>query len=134
MKTLWKMRLYRDHEVFESAEMSPDKQKDRSISVYSFQGKTIHSIQEPEIKQLINAAQKMCGIINLEPSKAVGIPVSIFCGLDVITVSCESFLFEIRSVNGMPKVKTVNSCMYTREQFNAIFDFIDVLIENGWFF
>lgn len=134
MKVLWKMRLYRDHEVFESAEMSSDKQKDSNISVYSFQGKTFHSTHDAKIRSMINAALKMCKIINLEPSKTVGIPVSIFCGLDVITVGCESFLFEISSVNGTPTVKTVNSFMYTREQFNAIFDFIDVLIENGWFF
>ena len=133
MKALWKMRLYKDHEVFESAEMSPDKQKDSNISVFSFQGKTFHSVKEPEIKKLIDAGLKMCGIIDLEPSKTIGVPVSIFRGLDRITVCCESFLFEVCSVDGTPKVKTVNSCMYTREQYNAIFDFVDVLVENGWF-
>lgn len=134
MKTLWKMRLYKDHQVFESAEMTSDAQENSINSVYSFNGKTFHSAHDPKIKLLIDAALRMCEVINLEPCKTVCVPVTIFCGLDKMTVNCDSFLFEVRSENGIPKVKTVNSSMYTRKQYNAIFDFIDVLIENGWFF
>ena len=61
-------------------------------------------------------------------------PVFISRGYKNLHIVWTCGVFEVCFDEGKLKVRTENGWFFTREQFNALFDFVNVLIEHNWFF
>ena len=129
---LWKMHLYNEEQRFKFTEHTPEIRKRRfRISDYDFETDKIYKPDDPKIKDIITSAMEMCKKLELNLKDC---PVSIYRGYTRLHIMWKCGVFEICFDDGKVKAKTENGWIFTREQFNALFDFINVLIEHNWFF
>lgn len=128
---LWKMFINEKTVNFGSTECTPKKEKNLRLADYDFYIEQVHSPDDPAIKPIINAGIEMYSNLRFNLK---GETLHIVRGFERVTVWDTQELFTICFEDGLSKVHTTSSNAFTRKQFNAIFDFVDVLIKYEWFF
>lgn len=88
----------------------------------------------PEIKPIVEAAFKLAKELNLSLSDQQQEQVSIKREFQRLVVIHNCGVFEAKLKNDEIALGTENDRTFTRQQFNAMFDFLDVLKETNWFF
>lgn len=128
---LWKMFVNEKTVKFGSTECTPKKEKNFRIADYDFYIEQVYSLDDPIVKPIITAGIEMYRKMGFNLK---GETLHIVRGFKEVTVwnTCKAFIIYFE--DGLVKVRTMNSSAFTREQFNAIFDFVDVLIKYDWFF
>ena len=128
---LWKMELNNDEQSFSFTEQTPEIQKEFRFGDYYFKTDKSYKPDDPKIKDIITSAIKMCEELELNFKDS---NVSIYRGFTRLYIMWKCGLFEIVLKDGKVRARTENGWTFTREQFNAVFDFVNVLIEHNWFF
>lgn len=129
MKYLWNMSIQEDEVEFRYTEHTPEKEA-RGIGL-SFNANKSYDSDDKEIKPIVDAAKQMCNILKLDITKNNLLLMRSFERFIVI-YGCG--VFEAKLKNDLVVIGTENGRLFTREQLNAIFDFVDVLIKYNWFF
>ena len=127
---LWEMYLNNEEHTFRFTEHTPEKERCR-ISNCNFKTDKSYKPDDPKIKDIIASAIKLCEELELNFKDRGVLIVRGFTRLDIIW---HEGVFEICFDDGKVKARTQNGWSFTREQFNALFDFVNVLIEHNWFF
>ena len=128
---LWKMYLSNEEQRFKFTEHTPEKNKSFRIADYDFETDKSYKPYDPKISDIITSAMKLCEELGLNLKDY---SVSIIRGFKRLLIAERCGIFDVHFDDGKVKVRTENGWIFTREQFNALFDFIDVLIEHNWFF
>lgn len=131
---LWKMYLNGEKVTFKFTEHTEEKEKCPRIADYNFNTDQEYQPDDSEIKPIIDAAKRFRDILALKPSFWAPTPLHIIRGFKKITIIGGAGLFDVVYQEGKVMVRTENHDVFTKEQFEALFDFIDVLIQNNWFF
>lgn len=127
---LWKLFTNGESVRFGATELVPGMEKRYRLADYDFRVEKNYPSDDPTIQPIVAAATEM--YLKLYPYPRLYL--HIVRGYEKITVWDLYELFTICFDNGLIKVHTMGANGFTREQFKAIFDFVDVLIKNGWFF
>ncbi len=129
---LWKMYLGNKEQKFCFTENTPEmRNKMFRMADDDFETDKSYKPDDPEIKDIITAAINFCEELALNFKDA---PVFISRGYKNLHIVWTCGVFEVCFDEGKLKVRTENGWFFTREQFNALFDFVNVLIEHNWFF
>lgn len=127
---LWKMVIGgNERTTFKFTEHTPEKEKG-NITGY-FKTDKSYSKDDLTIKPVVEATIKVCKALNLDLKER---HVVIERGFDKLIFMYWCGVFDARLKDGLVVVRTENGWCFTREQFNAIFDFIDIVKESNWFF
>lgn len=127
---LWKMVISGNEETtFEFTEHTAEKEK-KALTPY-FKTDQSYSQEEPTIKPIIQAAIELCKTLNIDLKENY---VHIQRGFKELSFICRCGVFNAVLRDGLVVVGIENDIRFTREQYNAIFDFINVVKETNWFF
>lgn len=131
MKYLWSMVVKEDGGSFRFTECTPEIEK---MGWWTGSGEKSYSPDDPIIKPIFDAAIELCKILGFE------LDSSDICKYLLITREIQRLLviykagaFEVKMKNGQVRVRTENWYSFTKEQFDALFEFVDVLIKHKWF-
>ena len=132
MKYLWKLVLGEKRRSFTYYECTPEVERNYGDVTLNTKVKS-YSPGHSAIKPIFDAATKLCEILNLELVEANCNYLLIRREIKRLVVIYKCGLFEAKYENGTVKVRTENGWTFTKEQFDAIFEFLDVLIKHNWF-
>lgn len=125
----WNMLIGENEEIsFELTERTVKEEKKRVTEFYKTK---IYSREEPAIKQISEAAIELCKVLNLDLKENSVLIKKDFTDL-VFIYKCGVFYAKLRDDSVV--VGSENFRCFTREQFDAIFDFINVVKELNLFF
>ena len=128
---LWKMFFNGDERRFSYTEHTLEKEKMVRMSDDDFDTDKSYNPDDPEIKDIMESAIKLCEKLELDFKDFF---VSICKGFKTLSIVWTCGVFVVCLKDGKVKATTQNGWSFTREQFDALFDFVDVLIEHNWFF
>ncbi|MBQ2836127.1 MAG: hypothetical protein IJE68_04770 [Clostridia bacterium] len=130
MKYLWSMVVLEKGGRFSFTECTPEREMS---GWWSGTGEKSYSPDDPIIKPIFDAAIELCKILGFE------LDDSDLCKYLLIRREVKSLLviygagaFEVVMKNGEVKVRTENRHSFTKQQFDAFFEFVDLLIKHNW--
>ena len=143
MKYLWRLAFVKKGQSFLYTELPPEMEKkllaqSRTLNpsiqfekAYLSNTANVTSPEDESIRSIIEASKKLHKKLdcNLDPDF-----FSIERGLHSLVVNSFGSLFEVKLRNKEIQLRTENNYSFTKEEFVAIFDFIGVLVDLGWFY
>ena len=132
MKYLWNLVLEENKRGFTYYECTSEVEQNYGLATPKTKVKS-YSPGHSAIKPIFDAATKLCEILKLELIDANCEYLLISREIKRLVVIYKFGLFEAKCENGTVKVGTENGHAFTKEQFDAIFEFIDLLIKHNWF-
>lgn len=132
MKYLWNLVLGENKREFTYYECTPEVEKNHGLATPETKVRS-YSPGHSEIKPIFDAATKLCEILNLELVEDNWDYLLISREIKRLVVMYKCGLFEAKYENDTVKVRTENGWFFTKEQFDAVFEFLDVLIKHNWF-
>lgn len=127
---LWEMVIDNEKVDFKFTENTAEK-RSKAISNSDFKADKSYTRDNQAIKPMVEACIKMCNALKIDLTEK---PVIIECGFVKFMFIYQCIIFYAYLRNGSIVIETSNSKTFTREQFNAIFDFLDVVKESNWFY
>ncbi len=129
MKYLWNLVLGERRRGFTYYECTPEVERNHGLATPKTKVKS-YSPGHSEIKPIFEAATKLSEVLNHNLSEQC---LYISRNLKTVTVTYKCGCFEAKCENGTVKIRTENGWFFTKEQLDAFFEFLDVLIKHNWF-
>lgn len=131
---LWRMVVSNQDVIFKFTEHTEEKEKDNPTRFFT--PDQTYSQDEPSIKPVIEATFKLAKALEIDLTQ---LPVQedyIFIerGFKGLSFVYQSGMFEAGLERGKIVLQTKNGWTFTKEQFDAMFEFLEVLKESNWFF
>lgn len=126
---LWKMMIKGQEAKFGYTEHT-EREENNNWTGNFWLDKT-YPPNDPAIKPVVDGALKLVNTLKLDLGKC---DVWIIRGLRELKVIYGAEIFNAKLDGENIVARTENSWKFTREQFMAIFDFLETLKESNWFF
>lgn len=136
MKYLWSLTIEEDSEKFRFERLSEEKLKELSNTPhwildlsFDYQEDDLSEEEFDCIQKIIKNARFLAKKLELDLSE------NQLCISQNLNGTCFTWccgLFEARTEGDDVKLKTSNSWIFRRDQFNAVFDFLEEARKCGW--